>query len=75
MCQFSVKADNFDFFGPNLPKKEKGFQIQKTKVGIRISILEIPCVPIFSQNGQRLVLRPKFGEIAQLRVIFWFKYC
>ena len=21
-CQFSVKADNFDFFGPNLPKKE-----------------------------------------------------
>ena len=26
--------------------------IQKTVVGIRISILDIPCVPIFSQNEQ-----------------------
>ena len=26
--------------------------IQKTIVGIRISILDIPCVPIFSQNEQ-----------------------
>ena len=22
MCQFSVKTDNFDLFGPNLPKNE-----------------------------------------------------
>ena len=22
MCQLSVKTDNFDFFGPNLPKNE-----------------------------------------------------
>ena len=22
VCQFSVKTENFDFFGPNLPKKE-----------------------------------------------------
>ena len=22
LYQFSVKADNFDFFGPNVPKKE-----------------------------------------------------
>ena len=22
MCQFSAKLDNFDFFGPNLPKNE-----------------------------------------------------
>ena len=29
VCQFSVKTDNFDLFGPNLPKKE-----------IRISISE-----------------------------------
>ena len=29
-----------------------GLEIQKTNVGIRIIILEIPCVPIFSQNGQ-----------------------
>ena len=24
---------------------------------------------------QLLIFRPKFGEIAQLRAIFWFKYC
>ena len=46
--QFSVKMDNFDFFDPNLPKIE----IQETNVGIRINILEIPCVPIFRQSGQ-----------------------
>ena len=30
----------------------------------------MPYVPIFSQNGQLLIFRPKFGEIAQLRAIF-----
>ena len=34
------------------PKRKLGFEIQKTNVAIRISILEIPCVPIFRQNGQ-----------------------
>ena len=29
-----------------------GLEIQKTNVGRRINILEIPCVLIFSQNGQ-----------------------
>ena len=29
-----------------------GFQIQKSNVEIRVSVLEIPCVPIFRQNGQ-----------------------
>ena len=99
-------------------KRKLGFEIQKTNVAIRISMLEIPCVPIFrwnrqlwlfgpkfaeklmlgsefqksnstfgintstlscepifSQNEQHLVFQPKFGEIAQLRAIFWFKYC
>ena len=106
------------FLAQIYPKRKLGFEIQKTNVGIRISILEIPCVPIFrqngqlwifgpkfaqkwilgskfqksksgfgintsnipcvpifSQNGQLLIFRPKFGEIAQLRGIFWFKYC
>ena len=106
------------FLAQICPKRKLGFEIQKTNVGIRISILEIPCVPIFrqngqlwifepkfaqkwilgsefqkyksgfeintskipcapifSQNGQLLIFRPKFGEIAQLRAIFWFKYC
>ena len=35
----------------------------------------IPCVQIFSQNGQLLISWPKFGEIAQIRAIFWSKYC
>ena len=31
----------------------------------------IPCVQIFCQNGQLLISWPKFGEIAQIRAIFW----
>ena len=50
-----------------------GFQKSKSEFGISTS--NIPCVPIFSQNGQLLIFRSKFGEIAQLRAIFWFKYC
>ena len=49
---FSVKTDNFDFFGPNLLKRKLGFEIQKSNVGIRIGIFEIPCVPILRQNEQ-----------------------
>ena len=39
MRQFSDKTNNFDFFGPNLPKN--GFLVgnSKTNVEIRISIL------------------------------------
>ena len=87
---FVGKTDNFDFFGPNLPKNgflfgnlenhcwnknqhprdsvcanfqakwttltflvqicpkmDFGQEIQKTNLGIKISILEIACVPIF----------------------------
>ena len=77
---FSNKTDNFEFLGPNLPKKwvlESEFQ----KSGLGISTSKRPCVPIFCQNnfdwllGQLLVFRPKFGKITQLRAIFWFKYC
>ena len=76
MCvTFQLKRITLTFLVQICPKRKLGFEIQKTNVGIRISILEIPCVPIFSQNGQLLIFRPKFGEIAQLRAIFWFKYC
>ena len=34
------------------PKTDLGLKILKANVGIRISILEILCVPIFRQNGQ-----------------------
>ena len=50
-------------------------EFRKTKSGFGINTSTIPCVPIFSQNGQLLIFQPKFGEIAQLRAIFWFKYC
>ena len=67
MYQFLAKTNNFDFFGPNLPKKKLGFEIQKINVGIRISILQIPCVPIFRQNGQ---LRTSWTQISQKNE-FW----
>ena len=52
-----------------------GSEFQKYKSGFEINTSKIPCAPIFSQNGELLIFRPKFGEIAQLRAIFWFKYC
>ena len=51
MRQF--KANNFDFFWPKFAQKGIfGLEFQKINVGIRINILEIPCVPIFRQNAQ-----------------------
>ena len=52
-----------------------GSEFQKSKFGFGISTSKISYVPIFSQNEQLLIFWPKFGEIAQLRAIFWFKYC
>ena len=42
-----------------------GSEFQKSKSEFGINTSKIPCVPILSQNGQRLIFRPKFGEIAQ----------
>ena len=57
------------------PKLILGSEFQKSNFGIGINTSTILCVPIFSQNGRHLVFRRKFGEIVQLRAIFWFKYC
>ena len=63
-------------FGPkNSQKWILGLEFQKSNSGFGINTSKIPCVPIFSQNRQLLIFRSKFGEIAQLRAIFWFKYC
>ena len=63
-------------FGPKFAQKWiLGSEYEKFKSGFKISTSKIPCMLIFSQNGQILIFRPKFGEIAQLRAIFWFKYC
>ena len=46
MCaNFQLKRATLTFLAQICPKRKLGFEIQKINVGIRISILEIPCVP------------------------------
>ena len=40
------------FLAQICPKRKLGFEIKKTNVEIRISILEISCMPTFRQNEQ-----------------------
>ena len=76
MCtNFRTKRTTLTFWAQICPKMDFGVRISKSKSGFGISTSNIPCASIFSQNGQLLIFRPKFGEIAQLRAIFWFKYC
>ena len=60
--QFSGKTNNFDYFGPNFPKD--GFRIgnSETNVGIRINIVEMPCMPLFRKNEQLWLFQPKFAQ-------------
>ena len=46
------RTDNFDFLNANLPKMTWELEIQKSNVGVRISILEILTVSISRQNRQ-----------------------
>ena len=63
MCaNFQLKLTNLTFLVQICPKRKLGFEIQKSNVGIRIIILEIPCVPIFRQNGQLWIFEPKFAQ-------------
>ena len=76
MCtNFQTKRTTLNFWAQICPKMNFGSEFQKSKSGFGIITSNIPCVSIFSQNGQLLIFRPKFGKIAQLRAIFWFKYC
>ena len=53
MCaNFQSKLTTLNFLAQICQKMDLGLEIQKTNVGIRISIFEIPCMPIFRQNGQ-----------------------
>ena len=64
MCvcaNFQANWTTLPFSAQIFPKMDLGLAIQKTVVGIRISILDKPCVPIFSQN-ERLIFRPKFVQ-------------
>ena len=63
MCQFSGKNGQLWLFWSKFAQKiDLGLEIQKTNVGIKISILEISCVEIFRQNGQLWLFRHKFAQ-------------
>ena len=38
-------------------------EFQKSNLGFGISTCNIPCVPIFSRNGQLLIFRSEFGKL------------
>ena len=57
-----LKQSSLHFLTQICPKSKLESEIQKTNVGIRISILEIPCVPIFRQNRQLWIFGPKFAQ-------------
>ena len=63
MCaNLQTKRTTLTFLTQICPKGNLELEIHKTNVGIRISILEIPCVPIFRQNGQLWLFGPKFAQ-------------
>ena len=59
-CQ--VKQTGLTFSAQICPEMDLGLAIQKTIAGIRISILDISCVPMFSQNEQLWIFWPKFVQ-------------
>ena len=55
MCasaNFQAKQTTLIFSAQICPKTDLGLGIPKNNIGITISILDIPCAPIFSQNEQ-----------------------
>ena len=63
MCtNFQLKWTTLTFLTQICPKRKLGFEIRETNVGMRISILEIPCVRIFRQNGQLWFFGPRFAQ-------------
>ena len=69
-CQ--TKLTTLTFWAQIWPKWILGSEFQKSKSGFGINTSKIPCVPIFSQNGQLLIFKPKFGEIAQYCNVQYF---
>ena len=61
MCvcaSFQAKQTVLTFSAQIYPKVDLGLAI----VGMRISILDISCVPIFRQNEKLWIFRPKFAQ-------------
>ena len=51
-ANFQSKVTTLKFLAQNFPKMDLGLEIEKINVGIKIKILKILCVPIFSQYGK-----------------------
>ena len=63
MCaKFELRRTIWTFVAQICPKRKLGFETQKANVGIKISTLEIPCVPIFRKNEQLWIFGPKFAQ-------------
>ena len=61
-ANFQSKWTTLIFFTQFCPKMDLGLRNEKSNVGIRIKILEILCVPIFSQYEELWLFRPKFAQ-------------
>ena len=61
-ANFRAKQATLSFLTQFCPEMALGLDIQKTNFGIKISILEITCVPILRQRRQLLLFRPKFAQ-------------
>ena len=63
MCaNFQTKRTTLTFLAQICQKRHLELEIQKTNFEIRMSILEIPWVPIFRQNGQIWLFGSKFAQ-------------
>ena len=63
MCtNFQTKQTTLNFWAKFVQKWILGSKFQKSKSGFGISILEIPCAPIFRQNGLLWNYGPKFAQ-------------
>ena len=61
-ANFQTKQTALTLSAEICPRMDLGFAIQKNIVGVRIIILDIPRVPIFSQNEQLWIFRSKFVQ-------------
>ena len=61
-ANFQLKQTTLTFLAQICPKRKLGSEIQKTNVGIRISIFEIPYVPILRQNEQLWIFEPRLAQ-------------
>ena len=71
-ASFQAKQTALTFSAQICPKVDLGLTVQKIIVGIRISILDIPCVPSFSQNEQLWIFGPNMSKKG-FRVRNWEK--